>query len=398
MKYLVLIGDGMADHPREDLGGKTVLEAAETPNMDWIARNGRGGLVATIPESMPPGSDVANMEIMGYDTTKSFTGRAVFEALSMGHHLGPEDVAFRTNLVTLTDGVMKNYSADHIPTDDARQLIKLLDDTVGSETVRFYPGVSYRHLMIKTGGVATMETTPPHDIIDRPYADWLPKGEGSEELLAIMDASKAVLADALVNKKRTASGKLPANSIWLWGQGKRLEIETLGEKYGLSGCVISAVDLIKGIGVAAGLQPVFVPGATGYVDTNYRGKADAALEVLKEKDFVYVHVEAPDEAAHNGDVMLKIRAIEDFDREVVGTVLEAVRKRSDTAVLVMCDHRTPVAVRTHTREPVPVAYWGPGIVPDAMIAYTESAAEDGTLKGIAGHSLLDQVIGEFTPA
>jgi 2,3-bisphosphoglycerate-independent phosphoglycerate mutase len=398
MKYLVLIGDGMADYPREDLGGKTVLEAAETPHMDWIARSGRGGLVSTIPESMHPGSDVANLEIMGYDTTKSFTGRSVFEALSMGHHLGPDDVAFRTNFVTLTDGVMEDYSAEHITTDEGTDLIKLLDDTIGSEAVRFYPGVSYRHLMIKTGGVASMDTTPPHDIIGRPYAEWLPKGEGSEELMAIMEASKEVLADALVNKKREASGKLTANSIWLWGQGKRLEIETLGEKFGLSGGVISAVDLVKGIGVAAGLQPVFVPGATGYVDTNYRGKADAALEVLEEKDFVYVHVEAPDEAGHNGDVMLKIKAIEDFDREVVGTVLDAVRDRTDTVVLVMCDHRTPVALRTHTRESVPAAYWGPGIVPDAMTAYTETAGEDGAMKEIAGHSLLKQIIGEFTSA
>ncbi len=398
MKFLVLVGDGMGDYPREDLDGKTVLQAAYTPNMDWIARNGKGGLTTTIPPGMAPGSDVANLEIIGYDTTKSFTGRAVFEALSMGHHLEPGDVAFRANLVTLAEGVMRDYSAGHIATEEAAELIAFLDDQLGSKSFRFYPGVSYRHLMIWSGGTDTMVTTPPHDIIGREYEPWLPSGEGADTLLGIMTASQEILKDALTNRKRVASGKLPANSIWLWGQGRPLEILTLKERYGLTGGVISAVDLIKGIGVAAGLQPVFVPGATGYVDTNYRGKAEAAIKVMQTGDFAYVHVEAPDEAGHNGDIILKREAIESFDHEVVGTVLEWARERTDTVVIVLCDHRTPVVERTHTREPVPIAYWGPGITPDAMTAYDEISAESGSLRNIRGCALLDTVIGEFLPS
>lgn len=396
MKYLVLIGDGMGDYPLEKLDGRTVLEAANTPNMDRIARTGRGGLAGTIPDSMEPGSDVANMELLGYDTTKAFTGRSVFEALSMGHHLAPEDVAFRANLVTLADGRMEDYSAGHITTEDARELIELLDETLGTETMRFYPGVSYRHLMIWSGGQEQMATTPPHDIIGQPYESYLPSGEAAEELRAVMNDSQRVLAEALVNKKREATGKLPATSVWLWGQGRPLQIETIEEKYGLSGGVISAVDLIKGIGIAAGLTPVFVPGATGYIDTNYLGKAQAAIDTLDTKDFVYVHVEAPDEAGHSGDTAMKIKAIEDFDEKVVGTVLDAMEDRDDLAVLVACDHRTPIERRTHTREPIPFAFTGPGIAPDSMPAYSECAAEQGSMQHVAGHDLLTHFLGAFT--
>jgi 2,3-bisphosphoglycerate-independent phosphoglycerate mutase len=395
MKFIVLIGDGMGDYPMEELGGKTVLEAADTPYMDAVAYEGRGGLAQTIPPSMQAGSDVANMEILGYDTTVSFTGRAVFEALSMGHHLCPEDVAFRTNLVTLEDGLMRDYSAGHITTEEASELIRILDEKLGSKTVRFYPGVSYRHLMIWSGGVETMETTPPHDIIGQKYEPFLPKGEGSEELIRLMNESHDVLANTLINKKREASGKLKATSTWFWGQGKNLKIQTIEEKFGLNGGVISAVDLIKGIGVAAGLKPIFVPGATGYVDTNYKGKADAAVEALNSMDFVFVHVEAPDEAGHNGDVALKIQAIEDFDKKVVGTVYEGSKKRGDTAVLVTCDHRTPIVRRTHTREKVPFAFTGPGVKRDAMTLFSEKAAEAGDIQNVFGHELLKIFIGDF---
>ncbi|MFC1693381.1 cofactor-independent phosphoglycerate mutase [Candidatus Latescibacterota bacterium] len=397
MKFVVLIGDGMADYPIDELEGKTALEAAETPHMDWIASHGKGGLAQTIPPSMPPGSDVANMEILGYDTTRLFTGRAAFESLSMGHHLGKDDVAFRANLVTLENDRMKNYSADHISTGEARELIKLLDDIIGSQILRFYPGVSYRHLMIWTGGNDTIVTTPPHDIIGQKYISHLPHGEGADKVLSIMKISEEAFEKAIVNKKRIASGKLPATSIWLWGQGRRLDIPSIEENYGLQGGVISAVDLIKGIGIAAGLKPVFVPGATGYIDTNFRGKADAAIEMLENRDFIYVHVEAPDEAAHNGDIKMKIKAIEDFDREVVGSIIKEMKTRNDMAVLVACDHRTPIIKRTHTREPIPFAYYGPGIAGDDMRVYSESAAEAGSVKIIEGHKLMNLFIGDFIP-
>ncbi len=395
MKFLVLIGDGMGDYPNGDLGGKTVLEAARTPGMDWIAANGKGGLAQTIPPSMHPGSDVANMEILGYDTTKSFTGRAVFEALSMGHTLRKSDVAFRANLVTLAEGRMGDYSAGHITTAEATELMKLLDARLGTDTVRFYPGVSYRNLMLWDGGTDAADTTPPHDIIGKEYLPHLPKGEGAEELRAVMESSRSVLADALVNRKREAAGKVPANSIWLWGQGRDLELQTIEERFGLTGGVISAVDLIKGIGIAAGLKPIFVPGATGYIDTNYRGKAEAALAALDTRDFVYVHVEAPDEAGHSGDPKIKLQAIEDFDREVVVPVIEAAKGRSDLAVLVTCDHRTPLSERTHTREPVPFAYWGPGTRSDGMAVFSETDAERGSIQSLKGHELLTSFIGDF---
>ena len=394
MKYAVLIGDGMGDYPMAELGGKTVLEAANTPNMDWVATQGRGGLVQTVPSSMKPGSDVANMELMGHDTTKSFTGRAVFEALSMGRHLAPGDIAFRANFVTLENGRMADYSADHITTEEAEELIGLIDERLGSDTVHFYPGVSYRHLMVWNGGKDGMETTPPHDIIDREYGPHLPQGDGAEFIQELMDSSKEVLADTIVNQKRLATGKRPATSIWFWGQGQRLELATFEEKYNLTGGVISAVDLIKGIGVAVGLKSVFVPGATGYIDTNFEGKAEAALKILEKDDFVYLHVEAPDEAGHIGDTAMKIKAIEDFDHRVVGTILHSQKARNDMAVLVACDHRTPLIKRTHTREPVPYVYCGPGIEKDSMTCYTERDAEENGMDVIRGHELLGKFFGE----
>jgi 2,3-bisphosphoglycerate-independent phosphoglycerate mutase len=395
MKFVVLVGDGMGDYSRIDLGGKTVLEAADTPNMDWIARNGRGGLAQTIPSEMQPGSDVANMELLGYDTTEQFTGRGIFEALSMGCTIHKGDVAFRVNLVTLENGRMKDYAAGHITTQESEEIMKMIDKSLGSEKIRFFPGVSYRNLMIWSGGKASMRTTPPHDIIGQDISPYMPNGEGSEVILSIMERSKPLLENSLVNRKREASGKNPANSLWLWGQGKSLELNTIEKKYGLSGGVISAVDLIKGIGISAGLKPVFVPGATGYIDTNYRGKAEAAIQSLETMDFMYVHVEAPDEAGHSGNKDIKLKAIEDFDREVVGPVLRKAQKSNDLAVLVTCDHYTPLEKRTHTREPVPFAYYGPKIVRGGMDLFSEKEAEKGAGKIIKGHELLNQFIGEF---
>lgn len=397
MKFIVLIGDGMGDYPREEFGGRTVLEAADIPGMDWIAKNGKGGLMQTIPPSMHPGSDVANMEILGYDTTSTFTGRAVFEALSMGHILRKNDAAFRANLVTLRENRMEDYSAGHISTQEASELMKLLGEKLGSEKMRFYPGVSYRNLMLWDGGEDTTATTPPHDILGQEYQQYLPKGKGAAELISLMERSQTILADALINRKREASGKVPANSLWFWGQGKALELQTIEEKFGVTGGVISAVDLIKGIGIAAGLKPVFVPGATGYIDTNYRGKAEAALETIRTHDYVYVHVEAPDEAGHSGDSRIKLKAIEDFDREVVSTIVEAAKNRTDLAVLVTCDHRTPLEKRTHTREPVPFAWWGPGVQSDRVTVFSEKAAEEGAIDPIKGHELMKLFIGDFKP-
>lgn len=397
MKFIVLIGDGMGDYPREDLGGKTVLESAHTPGMDWLAKNGRGGLMRTIPDSMHPGSDVANMEILGYDTTRAFTGRAVFEALSMGHTLREDDVAFRANFVTLRDGCMEDYSAGHITSQEGAELMKLLGEKLGDDRVRFHPGVSYRNLVLWENGPEEAMTTPPHDILGQEYAQYLPRGKGAEELIALQERSRKILADALINRKREASGKVPANSLWFWGQGRRLSLETIEERFGVTGGVISAVDLINGIGIAAGLKPIFVPGATGYIDTNYRGKAEAALDALKTKDFVYLHVEAPDEAGHGGDPRIKLQAIEDFDREVVCPIVEAAKIRNDLALLVTCDHRTPLEKRTHTREPVPFAFWGPGVTADGVEMFSEKAAEHGAVQGIRGHDLLKIFIGDFKP-
>lgn len=385
----------MGDYPRADLGGKTVLEAAFIPNMDWIAKYGRGGLAQTIPPRMHSGSDVANMELMGFDTMEQFTGRAVFEALSMGRTLRKNDVAFRANLVTLENSRMKDYAAGHITTQESAELMKMIDEALGTETVRFYPGVSYRNLMIWSGGTDGMITYPPHDIIGQEYGPYLPKGEGSVDILSVMERSKPLLENALVNRKRQASGKNPANSLWLWGQGMSLELDSVEKRYGLTGGVISAVDLIKGIGISAGLKSVFVPGATGYIDTNYRGKAEAALNSLKTMDFMYVHVEAPDEAGHIGNTEIKLRAVEDFDREVVGPVLKEVRDRYDLSVLVTCDHFTPLEKRTHTREPVPFAWYGPKVRRDSMEVFSENEALRGAVKDLKGHELLNKFIGDF---
>jgi 2,3-bisphosphoglycerate-independent phosphoglycerate mutase len=359
MKYMVLLGDGMADYPLKELDGKTPLEVAHTESMDTVASAGMLGLVQSIPQGLLPGSDVANLSILGYDPRRYYTGRAVYEAASAGVTLGARDVAFRCNLITLLeDGgntVMKDYSAGHISTDEARTIIAELDGRLGSDEICFYPGVSYRHLMVWRGGMDAMETTPPHDISGEDVIPHLPKGEGADTLLQLMERARAILSDNQVNSERVKDSKLPANAIWLWGQGKAISLPSFKEKYGLTGSVISAVDLIRGIGVVVGLTPVKVPGATGYLDTNYLGKAEYALRELDKKDFVFVHVEAPDEAAHNGDVYNKIKAIENFDTMVVGTVLKGIRRFDEYKIMVLPDHRTPIVRKTHTGEPVPFA-------------------------------------------
>jgi len=396
MKYIILLGDGMADYPIEELGNKTPLQAAETESMDAVVGRGKIGMVQTIPKELPPGSDIANLSILGYDPNRYFTGRAVYEAASAGVKLDSNDIAFRCNLVTLTESdgktIMEDYSADHITTDEARKIIAELDKSLGNDRIRFYPGVSYRHLMVWKDGLENVETTPPHDISGREITSHLPKGIGSEKILQLIEDARNILSDNLVNKERVNASKLPANSIWLWGQGRPIRLPSFKEKYGLTGSVISAVDLIKGIGVTLGLSPVEVPGATGYLDTNYLGKAEYALKELQEKDFVFVHVEAPDEASHSGDVKNKIKAIENFDKMVVKTVLEGIGQFEDYKIMVLPDHRTPIVKKTHTSEPVPFAICSSACSMEGSKQHVEFSEESADKSGLFvenGFELMD---------
>jgi 2,3-bisphosphoglycerate-independent phosphoglycerate mutase len=359
MKYVVLIGDGMAGRPLAELGGRSCLQAARTPNMDQLAIHGEVGIAHTIPDGFEPGSDVANMSILGYDPSRYYSGRAPVEAVYRGIKLGPRDVAYRCNLVTLSGPlkdphtVMRSFSAGHISTREASTLVKEINRRLGGKGIAFYPGVSYRHLMVWKDGREKMVCTPPHDISGQKINGCLPSGRGNDVLIRLMDESAGILSEHPVNKKRLRAGELPATNIWLWGQGRRMKIPDFGKKYGLKGALISAVDLTKGLALCAGMQVIEVKGATGYLDTNYEGKARAALKALGKLDFVYVHVEAPDEAGHMGDVKAKIRAIEDFDREIVGRILQGLKEKGDFRLLIMPDHATPVRAMTHTREAVP---------------------------------------------
>jgi 2,3-bisphosphoglycerate-independent phosphoglycerate mutase len=399
MKYITLLGDGMADEPIAELAGKTPLQAASTPNMDKLARSGIIGLAETVPREFHPGSDVANLSVFGYDPASCYTGRSPLEAASMGVELSLEDVAFRLNLVTLGlaggDMYMQDFSAGHISTNEARELIECLQAELGDEEFQFYPGVSYRHLMVWRGGRADLKVAPPHDLTGQSISGHVPRSAESMPLMQITNAAQLLFKRHPVNLRREAAGKLPANSIWLWGQGRRPQMPTLQEKYNLSGAVISAVDLIKGIGIYAGLDVINVPGATGYLDTNYLGKAEAALDALKTRDFVYLHVEAPDEAAHGGKLSDKIEAIESFDRDVVGTVMAGLEKLGDYRVLLLPDHPTPVAKMTHTKDPVPFVLAGSGIefvAKTAAAEYSESAARASGLVLDPGYLVMEALI------
>jgi len=357
VKYIILQGDGMADYPLDVLGGKTPLEAARTPNMDWLAVHGVFGIAHVIPDGFPPGSDVGNMSIMGYDPAVYHTGRSPLEAASIGVPLGPKDIAFRCNLVTLggsgDESFMEDFTSGHISTEEAGEIIRDLGQELGGNGIEFFPGVSYRHLMVWREGKEKMRTTPPHDITDQKIARYLPSGDGADRLLDLMEASKPILGDHRVNKKRQAAGHRQATTIWLWGQGKAPALPSLTRRFGIKGGVISAVDIVNGLGVYAGLERVYVPGITGFLDTNYRGKGEYGVASLEKNDFVFIHVEAIDEAGHMGDVEKKIQAIEDFDEKVVGTVLKGMAQRKDWRVLLMPDHPTAIALKTHVAEPVP---------------------------------------------
>ncbi len=404
MKYIILLGDGMADWPMAELGGKTCLQAAKTPNLDSLATQGQVGMVHTVAEGFPPGSDVANLSVFGYDPRQYYTGRSPLEAASIGVHLAPSDVAFRCNLVTLrvtggksagTGGrrraVMEDFSAGHISTQEARILMEEIDSKLSSDHVRFYSGVSYRHLMTWKGGKDNIECTPPHDIQDKDILDYLPRGDGDGFINELMEASYDILANHPVNKARVENNKRPANSIWLWGQGRRPSMPTFKEKYGVEGAVISAVDLIKGIGIYAGFEVINVPGATGWIDTNYVGKAEHALFALKSKDIVYLHVEAPDEAGHTGDLANKLKAIEDFDEFIVGNIIDGMKQFDEYRILALPDHPTPLEIRTHSSEPVPfVLYDSTKVREGDRISYDERIAlRKDALRFTEGHTLMD---------
>ena len=396
MKVIILLGDGMSDIAYNELGNKSPLQYAATPNMDFMAQHGEVGLAHTVPTGLPPGSDVANLSVFGYDPRSCYTGRSPLEAISMGVTLAPDDVAFRMNLITLKPQgnsiYMQDFSAGHISTIESRELVETLQKELGRSEVEFYAGVGYRHLMVWRGGKDAMRTTPPHDITGKAIIDSLPSGDGADMLNNLMNHAQMVLHGHPINVRRKEQGHLPANSVWLWGHGKTPRIETYREKFGLNGAVISAVDLIKGIGICAGLDVINVEGATGYIDTNYLGKGEAALAALEDHDFVYVHVEAPDEASHEGIMQHKLQAIADFDRQVVGTVLEGIKKFGDYAVLCMPDHPTPVKLMTHTSDPVPfVIYRGGAGEGNGAVSYDEFQAK-GTGLVVEGHLLLTKLL------
>jgi len=395
MKYIVLVCDGMADYPVKEIGGRTPLEAARTPNMDFIARHGRLGRIKTVPSGFTPGSDIAQITIFGYDPKKYYTGRGPLEAANLGVELEDDDVAFRCNLITASADTLKDYSAGHISSKEAGILIKSIDQVLGTNRIKFYPGISYRHLMvIKRGAEERLDKTvcmPPHDITGKSISKNLPKGDGADTLINLMEESRRVLEKHEINLVRLDLKENPGNMIWVWGQGKRPSMESFKDKYGIEGSVISAVDLIKGLGKLLGLKVINVPGATGYYDTNYEGKAQAALKALKNNDFVFVHLEAADEAGHNGDLREKITAIERFDQLILGSILKEFKHKNNFRIMVLPDHATPVELKTHVADPVPFGIFGQNIIARGFSEYSEKEALKSDLYFDKG----DELMGYF---
>ena len=400
-KYIVILIDGAADCAVDVLGGKTPLQAARKPAIDALAGQAEIGLVQTIPEGMPAGSDTANLSIFGYDPRKDYTGRSSLEAASMGVDLADDDVAFRCNLVTLSgegpypERTMADYSAGEIPTDQSRLLIADLADALGSKDIGFHAGISYRHLIVWKGGPTGSRLTPPHDISGRRIGDYLPEGGGKDVLLGLMVRSTQILSRHSVNKSRVAAGLRPANAIWIWGEGRRPKLVPFSAKYGVEGSVISAVDLVKGIGVCAGLRIISVPGATGNIHTNYSGKAGAALEELRSgRDFVYLHIEAPDECGHQGDVEGKVRSIEIIDSKVVAVVRKGLEDLGGRfRIMILPDHPTPIIRKTHTSEPVPfLIYDSAKPLPSGLSGYDECIAATTGLRLGQGYKLMGRFL------
>ncbi len=401
MKYIVLLGDGMSDWPLEALNGKTPLEAAHKPNIDALAKRSSLGMVYHVPQGMPAGSDVANLSVFGFDPREFYTGRSPLEAISMGIRLADDDIALRCNLVTLSDEAdyshrtMLDYSAGEITTQEAGELIGAVAEALNGNGLSFYPGVSYRHCLVWKKGPMDIQLTPPHDISGKSIKDHLPKGNGSDLINDLMRKSVDILKDHPVNKKRIERGLNPATSIWLWGQGRKPAIPLFVEKYGLCGSVISAVDLIKGIGIASGMKAVEVEGATGNIHTNFKGKAEAALKELREgRDFVYIHVEAPDECGHQGQLKDKIRSIELIDRDVLGVLLKGL-EGEDYSLLILPDHPTPIAIKTHSSDPVPYLIYRSGShIIDENAVYTEAYCKDHGETQLEGFRLMDRFLQE----
>ncbi|MBF0619063.1 MAG: cofactor-independent phosphoglycerate mutase [Candidatus Omnitrophica bacterium] len=398
MKYITLVPDGVADEPLKELGGRTPLEAAHTPNMDAMVQKGLSALVRIIPEGMAPGSDVGNVSVLGYDARKGFSGRAPLEAANLGIVLSEGELAFRCNLVTIRNDVMVDYSAGHISINEAAEIVKTLDQELSDDIVKFYTGKSYRHIaIVKAARVKDfLETrcTPPHDITGQKIAGYRPNGPMAEFLQAYVQRAEAILQHHPVNTVRLDLKEEPANSIWFWGQGVKPGLERFQDRYGMKGSIISAVDLVNGIGRIVGLDVVSVPGATGYYDTNYKGKADYGLKSLKNGDFIYIHVEATDEAGHNGDIQAKIKAIEDFDRDVVGPALQYCQNNPDTRVLVTPDHPTPISKRTHTADPVPFIMFGKGIEHNGLDSYNELSASTKGIRFKDGVEMVRHFMGK----
>lgn len=399
MKHLIILGDGMADWPVPQLGGRTLLEYAPTPNIDRLARLGRTGMLQTVPEGFHPGSEVANSAILGYDQHQVYQGRGPLEAASMGVELGPDDLALRCNLIALDGPRIKNHSCGHLSTGEGHQLIDYLEQHLGGEGVHFHAGVQYRHLLVVRGGDARVACTPPHDVPGQPFAPLLPRAlcpeaEPTARLLRRLIAdSQRLLADYPLNASRRAAGSDAAASIWPWAGGHKPRYRRLQERFSAikRGSVITAVDLIRGIGRYAGLEPIGVPGATGLHDTNYEGKARAAVKALRHDDFVYLHIEAPDEAGHDGNVPLKLRTIADLDRRVVGPIVqELAASRRPVSIAVLPDHPTPCAHRTHTADPVPFLIYYPGIEPDGVRSFGERACRDGSYGLLHGEEFINE--------
>ncbi len=399
MKFIVFLGDGMSDRPLPGLDGRTPLMAAKTPNLDRMVREGVGGWSLNTPEGYYPGSDVANLGVLGYDVTRCYTGRSPLEAAAMGVDLGEADVAFRCNLVNLGDdySVMGDFSAGHISTPEAAGLIDHLNRELGDERFQFHPGVSYRHLLVWKNGGADLTCTAPHDISDRPIVGHLPSGKDAAPIGALMRASWKCLADHPINQKRVAAGKVAANSIWLWGHGGKPALTPFKDRFGLSGGIISAVDLMRGIAAHIGFEAIHVPGATGWIDTNYAGKARACLDGLTRHDILFVHVESPDEAGHAGRLDYKIQAIEDFDAQVVGPVLAGMAARGPFRAIALPDHPTPISTKTHNSDPVPLALFGAGVIPDGNSAYDERLLETGSISFNPGSSMMEKFISADGP-
>ena len=400
MKYLILLGDGMADWPLPDYDNRTPLEIAHTPAMDALVARGMAGQFCPIPDGLPAGSDIGNLSMFGYDPKAAFRGRAPIEAANQGIQLADNQVAYRCNLVTIQDGAMKDFTAGHITTEEAAEIIPVLNETLGKEfPAHFHTGVSYRHLAIVDASEAAtldnmvrMQCEPPHNISDQQVEPWLPKGDGTALIRQMIARSQEVLRGLPVNERRVAEGKLPVTSIWLWGQGKAPEMETYADRFGITGAVISAVDLVKGIGVCAGIDVIDVPGATGWIDTNYEGKVQAGLTALADHDFVYIHLEAPDETAHQGRADLKIQAIEDFDARIVAPCLAYLDAHPDLRILVAPDHFTTIETRTHAGGPVPFGLCGAGVPVDNNSAYSERVAAGSGVLIEAGHTLIERMI------